>query len=641
MWVMKIVNVIPLAKGIFKEQLSYFTSKEALPGSIVSVPVRGRKINALVVSSEDVSEVKAAIKASPYAIKKVDFLSAKNFFLPGFIEAADEAAKYFVATTGDIIRSFTPQAALTESAKLKGIISVQSPIEPAKIVRLKKENFVLQLPDEERLSTYKSLIREEFAKQSSVFFCLPTIEDIEIVLQSLERGIKEYTFALHSGLSKKEMLSLWNKITAEKHPVLIVATATFLSIPRADISTIILDKENSRSYKTFSRPFIDIRTFAEFLAEKLGVRLILGDILLRPETLWRQEQGEFQELAPLKFRSISTATQVIVDMREYKKDTLHGAFKALSAELRELIETVKRKNSNLFILAGRRGLSPITVCSDCGAIFTCARCSSPMVLHKNTEDRKNVFICHKCSSVISAETRCKTCQSWRLTALGIGIEKVHEELLKDFPETKIFRIDKDTTKNSKRAIEIRDQFYTSPGSILLGTGMALHYLNRKVDASAIVGIDSLFAIPDFRINEKIMNFLLILREKTLKHFLIQTRNPDKKLFEYLTRGNLLDFYREEISERKTFGYPPFQMLIKITWSGKKALAKEEMEKLSKILSDYEHITYPAFIQEVKGLYRMNTLIKLDRDKWVDKNLLEILRSIPPYFAIRIDPEDIL
>jgi len=104
---------------------------------------------------------------------------------------------------------------------------------------------------------------------------------------------------------------------------------------------------------------------------------------------------------------------------------------------------------------------------------------------------------------------------------------------------------------------------------------------------------------------------------------------------------LLDFYREEISERKTFGYPPFQMLIKITWSGKKALAKEEVEKLSKILSDYEHITYPAFIQEVKGLYRMNTLIKLDRDKWVDKNLLEILRSIPPYFAIRIDPEDIL
>ena len=638
---MKIVNVIPLAKGIFREQLSYFTSKEVTLGSIVSVPVRGRKISALVVSSRDVSEEKAVIKASSYAIKKVDFLSTKNFFLPGFIDAAQEVAEYFVATTGEIIRSFTPQAALTESAKLKGTISIQSQTETQKRVRLKKEKFVLQLPDEERLFTYKSLIREEFAKQSSIFFCLPTIQDVEIVLNSLERGIKEYTFALHSGLSKKEMLSLWNKITNEKHPVLIVATATFLSIPRTDISTIILDKENSRGYKTFSRPFIDIRTFAESLAEKLGARLILGDVLLRPETLWRQEQGEFQELAPLKFRSLSTATQTMVDMKEYKKDTLHGTFSALSTELRELIKTIRQENSHLFILAGRRGLSPITVCGDCGAIFTCARCSSPMVLHKSAEERKNIFICHKCSSTISAETRCRRCESWRLTALGIGIEKVHEELVNGFPEIKIFRIDKDTIKNQKKAIEIRDQFYASPGSILLGTGMALHYLSKKIDASAIVGIDSLFAIPDFRINEKIMNFLLLLREKTLKHFLIQTRSPDKKLFEYLIRGNLLDFYREEIAERKTFGYPPFQMLIKITWSGKKALAKEEMEKLSTLLSSYEYITYPAFIQEVKGLYRMNTLIKLDWDKWIDKNLLEILRSIPPYFTIRIDPEDIL
>lgn len=637
---MKIVNVIPLTKGIFREQLSYFTLKDAVPGSIVSVPVRGRTISALVVSSRDVSEEKTAIKASSYAIKKVDFLSTKNFFVPGFIDAARNAGEYFATTTGDIVRVFTPQAILSQSSKINPGNQFSASVRK-KISGLKREKFILQLPEEERLSTYKSLIREEFAKKSSVFFCLPTIQDIETVFQSLERGIEEYAFALHSGLSKKEMLSRWNNIASQKHPVLIVATATFLSIPRSDIHTIILDKENSRSYKTFSRPYVDIRTFAEFFSEKIGARLIFGDILLRPETIWRQEEGEFQALAPLKFRSISTATQSIVDMKQYKKDTLRGTWSVLSTELREHVEATKKENSHLFILAGRRGLSPITVCGDCGAIFTCTRCSSPMVLHKSLENQKNVFMCHKCSTIISAETRCKKCESWRLTALGVGIEKVHEELMRDFPEIKIFRIDKDTIKNPKKAIEIRNQFYSSPGSILLGTGMALHYLNKNIDTIAIVGIDSLFAMPDFRINEKIMNFLLLLREKTMKHFLVQTRSPEKKLFEFLTRGNLLDFYREEISERKTFGYPPFQMLIKITWSGKKASAKEEMENLSALLSPYEHLTYPAFIQEVKGLYRMNTLIKLDRGIWVDKELLQILRSIPPYFTIQIDPEDIL
>lgn len=638
---MKIVRVIPLAKGIFKEELSYFTAGDVAPGTIVSVPVRGRKISALVVSTHDVSEEKAALKASSYSIKKIDFLTTKKFFLSGFIEAARETAEYFVVTTGEILRYFTPQIALTESVKHKSIISQSISRTVSHASKLKKEKFILQLPDEERLSTYKSLIREEFAKQSSVYFCLPTIQDIEIVLASLERGIKEYTFIFHSGLSKKEILAQWNTVCTQKHPVLIVATPSFFSIPRADIRTIILDKEGSRGYKTFSRPFIDVRTFAEFFSERIGARLILGDILLRPETLWREEHGEFQELAPLKFRSISTATQEIIDMKEYKKNTLHGTFNPLSDPLRDLIMKTRDQSEHLFILAGRRGLSPITVCSDCGTIHTCSRCSSPVVLHKSPENRKNIFICHKCSTVTSAETRCKHCESWRLTPLGIGIEGVYEELKSSFPELKVFRIDKDTIKNQKKAIEIREQFYGSPGSILLGTGMALHYLNKNIEATAIVGIDSLFAIPDFRINEKIMNFLLLLRGKTLKHFLIQTRNPEKKLFEYLIRGNLLDFYREEISERKAFGYPPFQVLIKITWTGKKAVAQGEMEKLSILLSDYEHISYPAFIQDIKGLHRMNTLIKIDNATWVDKKLLGILRSIPPYFVIHIDPEDIL
>lgn len=638
---MNLVHVIPLARGIFKEELTYFTSKEVVPGTIVTVSVRSKKINALVVSSEDASSAKAALKASSYAIKKIEEFKVKNFFLPGFIDAARETGEYFVATTGEIIQSLTPKAVLTESAKLKGVSDSQPETKLVHTVKLKQEKFVLQLPDEERLSAYKSLIREEFAKHSSVFFCLPSIQDIEIVLESLERGIKEYTFVLHSGISKKEILARWNKIATEKHPVLIVATATFFSVPRNDISTIILDRENSRGYKTFSRPFIDIRTFAEFFAHKIGSRLILGDMLLRPETIWRKEQGEFQELAPLKFRSLSTATQSMVDMKKSGKDTLRGTWSAISPELRELIETARREHSNIFILVGRRGLHPVTVCSDCGAIVTCTHCSSPMVLHKSKEHSANIFLCHKCGSSTSAETRCKTCDSWRLTPLGVGIENVYREIIKDFPETKVLRIDSDTAKTQKQAILVRDEFFSSPGSILVGTGMALPYLNRPVGISVVVGIDALFTIPDFRINEKIMNLLLGLREKTRKQFMVQTRNTEAKIFEYIMRGNLLDFYRDEIKDRKDFGYPPFQTLIKITWAGKRTLAQTEMEKLGVLLAEYEHISFPAFIQEVKGLYRMNTLIKMERGAWIDKNLLAILHSLPPYFVVKIDPEDIL
>lgn len=638
---MNLVHVIPLSRGIFKEELTYFTSHPVSPGAIVTVPVRSKKINALVVSSEDAGSAKAALKASPYAIKKIDAFKSKDFFLPQFIEAARETASYFVATPGDVIQAFTPKDVLGNSDKIKGVEVEEKKEEDKGRILLKQEKFVLQMPDEERMSVYKSLIREEFARHASVFFCLPTIQDIETVVGSLERGISDYTFALHSGLSKKELLATWNKIAAEKHPVLIVATATFFSVPRRDIKTIILDRENSRNYKAFSRPFVDTRTFAEFFAERTGARLIFGDILLRPETLWRKDEGEFQELAPLKFRSISTAEQNIVDMRNYKKDTLHGSWSMLSDDLKELVTRTMSEHSNLFILVGRRGLSPVTVCSDCGAIHTCARCSSPLVLHKNKDRGGNHYLCHKCGTISSAEVRCKVCDSWRLAPLGVGIEKVEEEISAHAKNAKVFRIDSDMTKTPKKARGVYEEWTKTPGGILIGTGMALAYLDHSINNSAVVGIDALFTIPDFRINEKIMGLLLGLREKTRKQFLIQTRNAGAKIFEHLTRGNLLDFYRDEIEDRKMFGYPPFQHLIKITWSGKKAVAGDEMKKLSMLLEGYEHISFPAFIQEMKGQYRMNVLIKMERGAWIDEKLSHVLKSLPPNFTVRIDPEDIL
>src|SRR3989344_455240 len=257
---MNLVHVIPLSRGIFKEELTYFTSHPVTVGSIVTVPVRGKKISALVVSSVDAASAKASLKASPYAIKKIDDFKSKEFFLPQFVDAARKTAEYFVATTGDVIQTFTPKTVLGSSEKLKGIV-IQDHSRGESSALLRQEKFVLQLPDEERMSVYKSLIREEFARQASVFFCLPTIQDIETVVGSLERGINQYTFALHSGLSAKETVAVWNKIATVEHPVLIVATPTFFSVPRSDIKTIILDRENSRTYKTFSRPFIDVRTF--------------------------------------------------------------------------------------------------------------------------------------------------------------------------------------------------------------------------------------------------------------------------------------------------------------------------------------------------------------------------------------------
>lgn len=637
---MKIINVIPLSRGIFKETLSYFSSKDISIGSIVSVPIRKKIVNAIVISKEDTSNAKAQLKSSTFAIKKIESVKTKHFFTQAFTEAAKDTAEYFSTTTGSIIQALTPKQILEDLIENKTPKSIVIKTEKAVT---SVESFVFQADDKERITTYRSIIREEFAKKSSVFFCLPTATDIASAENELNRGIKEYVFVLHGKMTKKQIAETWNNILKEEHPILIISTGSFFSIPRNDIGVVILDKENSQNYKTFARPYFDMRTFAEKLAKRGGIKLIFGDIFLRPETIWRTNQGELIEINSLKFRAISSATQSIVDMGEYKKTDSEKKFTLVSDELKTLIQKNKLENANLFILIGRKGLATITICNDCGKIVKCTNCDIPAVLYKNTSAIKNnLFMCNRCGKREDAEQRCANCESWRLFPLGIGLEGVEEEIKKVFPDINIFKIDSGITKTPKKCIETMDKFLSAPGSILLGTQMALPYLTSNIDSIAAIGLDSLFSVPNFRIREKVFTMLLSLRVKALKNFLIQTRDPEEKVFTQTIKGNSLEFYHDEIKGRKEFGYPPFSIFIKITLSGKKFIVEKEMAKLEEILKEYSPNIYSAFSPlGTKGGFALNALVKLERKAWIDRRLLNILQSLPPTFIIQVDPIDLL
>ena len=330
--------------------------------------------------------------------------------------------------------------------------------------------------------------------------------------------------------------------------MLILGTGSFLSIPRPDIRAIIIDKHNSQSYKTQARPYIDFRVFAEILSEQTKARLVAGDVFLDVATIQRYKDGEFQELSPLKFRSLSSATDSIVDMRKYKEESKR--FRVISDELKQLAESNKTDNEHLYIYSARSGLAPTIICADCGNIVTCAKCGANMVLHAS--QKGNFFLCHSCGQRKDPSDTCATCGGWRLTSLGIGLDRISADLGNMFPDIKIFVMDKETAPTYKKAKEIASKFYASPGSILVGTEMALPYLDQ-VENAAIASIDSLFSIPDFRITEKIMSVIIKMRSIAQKRIILQTRIPDEKVFEYGAKGNILDFYKDEIARRKQFG----------------------------------------------------------------------------------------
>lgn len=630
---MKLLTVIPISKGIPKAALTYFSSENIEAGSIVAVPLRKKTGYGLVTGVRDAKDLKTEIKNLPYAMRKVEGLKARSFLLPAFIRAVRKTADYFAASPGSVLWSLLPAAVLEESGTLSF---------PEREDGSFHEVQLLQCGDEERYGTYKSLIREEFARGRSVFFCVPTGEDLENARTSLEKGIEAYTFVLHGGLSKKETVSLWRRAVAEDHPVLIIATGTFLSVPRGDIGTIIVEKESSRSYKTQSRPYLDFRVVALFLARETSRRLIFGDTLLRIETLWEEKNSRYATLSPLQFRSLSPATTRLISMRK-PADMRKKEFALLSNELSETLLSARDRSERVFLFAGRKGLFPTTVCSDCGTVVTCRNCGAPAVLYSGKRvapdmamaESGNLFVCHHCGERRDAGELCVHCKGWRLMPLGVGTERVEREVKKLLPDSDIFRLDGDSVSTRREATRVRDAFFKSPGGVLIGTELAVAYLSESVEHSAVVSLDSFFSVPDFRIHEKIFHILLDIRAKTEKQMIVQTRREDTTIFTEAMAGNLAEFYRSEIEDRKSVGYPPFSTHIKLTLSG---TTRKEMPKIVEFLRPYD---VAVFEGASSGKTLTHGLITLPAGAWVDPELLSKLRELPSECEVRVDPDTLL
>lgn len=665
---MKIVTVIPLTKGVFKEDLTYFTAKPVPDGSVVSIPVRNKTILGIAVSSEDVSHTKSDIKNMSFNIRKITEVKEHSIFSNEFLFTGIEISKYFGSQKGRTLTSLLPASFrenYDEISKFKNTTPSpfrHSPLAGGEKKRIKPEKLLFQSPLEDRMIFYKTLIRGSFAEKKSVFIVLPTESDIDDFKTTLGHGIENFTFSIHGGMTAKRQVDQFKKITTTDHPILIFSTTQFLSIPRNDIGTIVIEHESSNSYKMFNRPFLDLRVFVELFAEKIGAKLILADTLLRFETINRKEK--LAEVRPLSFRLNFEGNIEIKNPNEKHSNTTPSSFghspladgeksgfKLFSKEnLEEIRKTIENKK-NVFVFSLRKGLATMTVCRDCTTTIMCDECSSPVVLYLSADGKKRMFVCNRCGIQKDPLMKCPHCDSWNLTPLGIGTDTVEEELKKQLPKVKIFKLDKESAKTEKGAEKIITDFENEKGAVLIGTEMAFFYIKEKVDLSVVASFDSLWSIPNFKMSEKIIHIIFSLISITKNTILIQTKNEKDSALTAIKNDNLLNFVREELQDRKNLEYPPFKRFIKITHLGNKEDTIVTKKYLAELFADYDVKIFSAFVSRVKGAYVTNALIKIDLDKWslpqintnlqTDEQLHKKISSLPPDFSINVDPEDLL
>lgn len=640
---MHVLTVIPITQGVFRDELTYYSETAVGPGAIVTVPVRGKEVNALVLGSVEARSVRGELRSKEYQLKKVGSVRAERLVGPEFIRAAGALARFYAAPFGLVLKDLIPGVLLARAGKLA------SPVEGIFDARERDKTKwtlgrVIQAPWSERMSAYRSVVRESFAREQSVFVIVPSVSLVENVRDALARGIEEFTFGIHASLSPRKFDESWVKMLTSNHPILAVGTGALLSLPRRDLKTIVIERDHAAIYKHLTRPYLDTRAFAELLAREISGELIVGDVTTRLETIYKMERGLYSELRHAASRPARIYPEEIVDMRTYREEK---PFRIVSDPLLKLLESAERMGEKTLLLVGRKGFAPSTVCNDCGSVLTCERCSSPLVLHR--EDRvtrsgksfeETVYMCHKCYAQPRANTLCRVCGGWRLSALGIGIERAAEELKKKFPNAPLFLLESGAAKKTGGAA-IVGRFLAARGGILLGTETVLYHLNRPVENSAILSIDSLFAIPDFRMGERTINLIAEVKSLATRRFLVQTRRPEESIFPFLSQGNVSGFYRDELRNREKWDYPPYSVLVKITRKGNREAVTREMREVEKLFSKWQPIVFPAFTETLKGLHVLHALLKIPRENWPDAELAKTLRSLPLSYTVTVDPAEIL
>jgi primosomal protein N' (replication factor Y) len=281
-----------------------------------------------------------------------------------------------------------------------------------------------------------------------------------------------------------------------------------------------------------------------------------------------------------------------------------------------MIQAALAEKASVVLLTTRKGLAPVTACSDCGTIITCPVCETPLTLHKKNAPGR-IYMCHHCMHTTEPIDTCASCGSWRLTGLGIATDTIFDEVKKLFPKAHIAVSDGDTTKTisaTKKAI----QFWEEKGGILIATPMVIPFITT-IPYGCLVSMDSLLSLPSYTSSEQALVIALSFLEKISRGAILQTRTIDHDVIRAIHHENIFDFVKEELATRKQFHYPPFNILLKVSLETKKDTAREATAHLETIFKGYD----PDILlkRSTKAhLVIAQAVMKIDPTLWNDPTL---------------------
>ena len=434
---------------------------------------------------------------------------------------------------------------------------------------------------------------------------------------------------LHSAFNDSERAEQWRRIQKGAARV-VVGTRSGVFAPVQNLGLIVIDEEHDQSYKQQENPRYSGRDVAIVRAQAARAVVVLGSATPSLETRYNAERERYHLLElPERIEQRPMPEVEMIDMRQEFLETRKQA--TFSRRLLEAIQGRLEKGEQTMLLLNRRGFSSFVACRSCGERVECINCSVTLTFHRR--DRR--LLCHYCNYAQKVPTVCPKCQSEYLNFIGLGSEKVEEELHREFPAARITRMDRDTVSGKRHFETILHGFRDGNFDILVGTQMiAKGHDIPNVTLVGIVSADVGLGMPDFRAAERTFQLLTQAAGRAGRGnlpgiVLIQTINPDHYAVRLAAAQSYQAFYEKELNFRRMMHYPPFAAMANVlVRSEKKEMAMRMSTDLGFLLNpppEHLRVMGPAEapVPRLKNEYRYQFLIKAASRKALNELLQKI------------------
>lgn len=416
-----------------------------------------------------------------------------------------------------------------------------------------------------KTSIYLKLIQKTLDEGKSAILLVPEIALTPQLLGLVAAYFGDTTAILHSSLPMAERYDQWKRIRSGDARV-VVGTRSAIFAPCRNLGLVILDEEQEHSYKSENAPRYAAKEVAIWRGYREGALVLLGSATPTVESMYRAKNGDYA-LYTLKnrFNGRELPNVDIVDMGEELRD---GNDTSLSYPLQAALEETFQAGKQAILFLNRRGNSRALVCVDCRESPECPRCSARLTYHSANER----LMCHYCGYSRPVPNLCPHCGG-PLKRVGVGIQKVEQELHDRFPNIQVERMDADTVTAVNTHEAILDRFRTEKIPVLLGTQMVAKGLNLpNVTLVGVLDGDMSLYTGSFRAAETTFDLLTQVvgragRGKAEGRAILQTLVPEHPVIRLAAMQDYDGFYDLESRLRQVQSLPPFGDCCQVTFSG--------------------------------------------------------------------------